>query len=55
MCPSFWRVSPVCATRTTRATMSAKGQSYADAHYGDQNSFVESLAHALGAPVASAR
>jgi hypothetical protein len=34
----------------TRATMSAKGRGYADAHYGDEKFFVESLARALGAP-----
>ncbi len=47
-------VSHLC-DEDTWATMSAKGRSYADAHYGDQNFFVESLAHALGAPVISAR
>ncbi len=39
----------------TRATMSTKGRSYADAHYGDQNYFVETVARALGAPTTSAR
>ncbi len=40
---------------TTHATMSITGQRYADAHYGDQNSFVDSVARALGAPMATAR
>jgi hypothetical protein len=34
----------------THAAMSTQGQRYADAHYGNQKFFVDSVAHALGAP-----
>jgi len=40
---------------TARATMSAQGRLHADTHYGDQNSFVDSVARALSAPIPSAR
>jgi len=47
-------VSRLC-DETTRATMSSQGRSYADAHYGDQTSFVDSVARALGASIPSVR
>ena len=47
-----WRTSP---TTSVRAAMSARGRSYADAHYGDQRAFVDSVARALGASVPSHR
>jgi hypothetical protein len=47
-------VSRLCDD-TTRAAMSTNGQDYADAHYGDQDHFVDSVAYALGAPITSAR
>jgi hypothetical protein len=47
-------VSRLC-DEETRAAMSTKGQRYAEAHYGDGNAFVDSVALALGAPMASAR
>ncbi len=39
----------------TRTTMSTAGRSYADAHYGDPQFFVESVARALAAPSTKAR
>jgi hypothetical protein len=38
-----------------RATMSSCGRSYADAHYGDQQAFVDSVSRALGTSVPSQR
>jgi hypothetical protein len=40
---------------SVRATMSSRGRSYADAHYGDQRAFVDSVARALGTSVPSHR
>jgi hypothetical protein len=40
---------------TAHATMSAQGRVYADAHYGNPTSFVESVARALSAPIPIAR
>jgi len=40
---------------TEHATASAQGRVYADAHYGNQKSFVESVARVLSAPMPSAR
>jgi len=40
---------------TVRSTMSAQGRAYADAHYGNPRSFVESVARALGEPIPGAR
>jgi len=40
---------------TAHATMSAQGRVYADAHYGNPMTFVESVARALSAPVPTAR
>jgi hypothetical protein len=34
-----------------RATMSSRGRTYADAHYGDQRAFVEGVSRALGTSV----
>jgi hypothetical protein len=38
-----------------RATMSSRGRSYADAHYGDPRAFVDSVSRALNPPVPSHR
>ncbi|MGA2302720.1 MAG: hypothetical protein ABSH29_00825 [Acidimicrobiales bacterium] len=40
---------------SVRATMSSRGRSYADTHYGDQRAFVDSVARALGTSVPSHR
>jgi hypothetical protein len=48
-----------CVTRladeSVRTTLSADGRRYADARYGDQRFFVDSVTRALGAPIASGR
>jgi hypothetical protein len=38
-----------------RAAISAQGRRYADAQYGNQSAFVQSVARALAAPIPSAR
>jgi hypothetical protein len=40
---------------SVRTTLSARGRSYADTHYGDQRTFVDSVARALGTSVPSHR
>ena len=48
-----------CVTRLAdegvRTTLSADGRRYADARYGDQRFFVDSVTRALRAPIASGR
>jgi hypothetical protein len=43
------------ADEGTREAMSKRGWHYADARYGDQQAFVESVARVLGAPVPTSR
>jgi hypothetical protein len=40
---------------SVRAAMSSRGRRYADAHYGDQQAFVDSVSRALGSSVPSHR
>jgi hypothetical protein len=40
---------------SVRTTLSTRGRSYADTHYGDQRTFVDSVARALGTSVPSHR
>jgi hypothetical protein len=47
-------VAQLC-DESVRAAMSSHGRSYADAHYGDQQAFVDGVSRALGASVASHR
>ena len=48
-----------CVTRlsddTVHDTMSSQGRSYADAQYGNQNTFVDSVSRALSAAVPGGR